>query len=244
MNIVDVKRELEICASAEDAVFLQRFFKTGKGQYGEGDVFIGVRMPVIRQICRQFKDLPITELTILVDSPVHEHRMAALIIAANQFKKANDAGQQVLYDFYFAALMRGKVNNWDLIDVTCEHVMGAYLYGKDTKILYQLAKSKSLWERRAAIMASFAFIKKGDPKDTLALAEVLLYDKEDLIQKAVGWMLREVGKRIDRQLLLQFLDNHAATMPRTMLRYAIEHLPPDQRQQYMSQATKTAKIKP
>lgn len=233
---------LDKCASIEDAVFLQRFFKTGKGQYGEGDVFIGVRMPVIRQICKQFKDLPLAELTKLVDSPVHEHRMAALIITANQFKRADEAGRQALYDFYLAALRRGKVNNWDLIDVTCEHVMGAYLYGKDTKILYKLAKSKSLWERRAAIMASFAFIKKGDPEDTLALAEVLLYDREDLIQKAVGWMLREVGKRVDRQSLLQFLDSYAATMPRTMLRYSIEHLPPDQRQYYMSLASKTAKM--
>lgn len=233
----DVKNQLQKYASDYDAVFLQQFFKTGPGQYGEGDIFIGVRVPQTRAVCRQFKDLPILEIEKLVDSEVHEHRLAALIIVANRFKKTDETEREKLYQFYISALKRGRINNWDLIDVTCDHVMGQYLIDKPKDILVKLARSKMLWERRASIMATFAFIKAGESDETIKIAKLLLHDKEDLIQKAVGWMLREVGKRVSEEPLLHFLDQHADEMPRTMLRYAIERLSPEIRSHYMQKKT-------
>lgn len=233
LNSNSVIRELSKNASVEDAVFLQRFFKTGPGQYGEGDVFIGVRMPKIRLVCKQFKDLPLTELRKLVDSEVHEHRMAALIVVSNRFKKADLIERMKLYDFYISALKRGRVNNWDLIDVTCPHVMGEYLLDKPRDIIFELVKSDSLWERRASVLATFVFVKNGETSDSLKIAEILLHDKEDLIHKAVGWMLREIGKQVDDKILTDFLDHYAQEMPRTMLRYAIERLPEEIRKSYL-----------
>ncbi|HUS26761.1 MAG TPA: DNA alkylation repair protein [Nevskiaceae bacterium] len=233
MTAQDVKKALAAQGSADDAVFLQRFFKTGEGQYGAGDVFIGVRMPVIRQICKQFAALPLPEVQKLLDSEVHEHRMAGLIILATGYKKASAPQQQAIYDLYLRNVKKGRVNNWDLVDVTTEFVIGEYLRNRPRDILFTLAKSDNIWQRRVAIMSSFAFVKTGDPSTTLQLAELLLQDKHDLIQKAVGWMLREIGKRVDRQLLLDFLEQHAHDMPRTALRYAIEHLPPAQKAHFM-----------
>lgn len=230
----DLKTELAKHASDYDALFLQRFFKTGPGQYGEGDVFIGVRVPQTRKVCKEFKDLPLAEIDKLINSPVHEHRLAALIIATIQFKKADENEKKKLYEFYLSALKRGRINNWDLIDLSCDPIMGQYLMEKPKDILYTLTKSEMLWERRASIMATFAFIKAGKSDETIRIAKMLLHDKEDLIHKAVGWMLREVGKRADEQALLNFLDEHAHEMPRTMLRYAIERLSAEKRLFYMT----------
>lgn len=235
MTAKQLKDRLQTNANVEDALFLQRFFKTGEGQYGAGDVFIGVRMGPIREAAKANKNLPLTEVQKLLDSKVHEHRMAGLIILTLQYPKADDHAKQNIYDFYLKNVYKGRVNNWDLIDVTCPRVVGAHLVGKPHDVLYELARSKDLWQKRVGIISTFTFISKGDPATSLNLAEILLHDEHDLIQKAVGWMLREVGKRCDRAILLDFLDQHSHEMPRTMLRYSIEHLPPKQRAHYMRQ---------
>jgi 3-methyladenine DNA glycosylase AlkD len=225
-------------ADADDAVFLQRFFKTGQGQYGEGDTFIGVRVPATRAVAKRFGDLPLAEIGVLLDSGVHEHRLVGLIILNRLFERASrpaardDAERGRLADFYLAAVRRGRVNNWDLVDGSAEFVLGEYLVDRPRDLLIELAASDILWERRVAVLSTFAFIKRGDPSTTLVLAERLLGDREDLMQKAVGWMLREVGKRVDRAVLLAFLDEHAPAMPRTMLSYASEHLTPAERAAY------------
>jgi len=229
----DIQSALEASASADDAIFLQRFFKTGEGQYGAGDVFIGVRVPQTRQVCIKFKDVSLREIQKLLKSPIHECRLAAVILLTEKFKRADEAERGKLYTLYLAALDEGYINNWDIVDTSAEFIVGEYLLTKPKDALFDLADSDDVWHRRVAMLSSFQFIKKGDPTVTLQLAEKLLHDPHDLIQKAVGWMLREIGKRIDRRLLLNFLDDHAKTMPRTMLRYAIEHLPPDQKTEYM-----------
>ncbi len=234
LNAVELQNELAKHASDADAIFLQRFFKTGKGQYGEGDQFIGVRVPMTRKVCKQFKDLPLPEVQKLLDSPIHEHRLAGVILLATTYSKASKETQEQIYDMYLRNVYKRRINNWDLVDVTAEHVVGAHEYKTDRKILFELARSPDIWQKRVAIMSAFYFIKRGDASTTLQLAEILLNDTHDLIQKAVGWQLREVGKRVDRQSLLNFLNKHAATMPRTTLRYAIEHLNKSTRQYYMS----------
>jgi 3-methyladenine DNA glycosylase AlkD len=234
MTAQKIISELAKHASPNDAVFLQRFFKTGPGQYGEGDIFIGVRVPQTRIICKQFINLPLGEVQKLLNSPVHEHRLAGVIILSYHYPKADEKQKQEIYDLYLKNVYKGTVNNWDIVDVTVDRVMGAHLLNRPRDILFELTKSSDVWQRRVAIMSSFAFIKNGDASTTLQLAKILLHDKHDLIQKAVGWMLRETGKRVDRKLLLGFLDEHAHEMPRTMLRYSIEHLPPEQRAHYMS----------
>jgi 3-methyladenine DNA glycosylase AlkD len=233
MTAADVQNALESVSNANDATFLQRFFKTGLGQYGEGDIFIGVRVPATRKVCKRYATLALNELQILLDSPVHEHRLAGLIISAQQFPQASLQDKTALYDFYLHNLATGRINNWDLIDTSSEYILGAYLKDNPKDVLYTLAHSDSLWERRAAMLATFAYIKSGDATDAIKIAEILLHDKNDLIQKAVGWMLREIGKRVDRGILLTFLDRNAKVMPRTMLRYAIEHLDPTMRAHYM-----------
>ncbi len=234
MKAVDLQNELAKYASDADAVFLQKFFKTGKGQYGEGDQFIGVRVPMTRKVCKQFKDLPLPEVQKLFDSPIHEHRLAAVILLASSYPRAGKEGQKKIYDLYLANVWKGRINNWDLVDVSAGYVIGMHEYGTDRKILFQLARSEDLWHKRVSIMSAFYFIMKGDASTTLQLAEILLHDPHDLVQKAVGWQLREVGKRINRQLLLDFLDEHAATMPRTTLRYAIERLDAATKKHYMT----------
>lgn len=230
MTANDVKDELQKCASDLDAANLQWFFKTGPGEYGEGDQFIGVRMPAIRTVCKEYKALPLAETQKLIESPIHEHRMAGLIILTMQYQKSNN--KQAIYDLYMHELKAGNINNWDFVDVTCRAIIGEHTRHNRAP-LYELAKSSNLWERRTSIIATFPFIATGDPSTTLDLAVELLFDKHDLMQKAVGWSLREVGKRCDKQLLLNFLDKYAATMPRTSLRYAIEHLSPTERAHYM-----------
>ena len=219
-----VANALNAVAVPADARELSRFFKTGKGEYGAGDKFVGVRVPATRAIAKNFADLSPGDLNDLLDSEFHEHRFAALVIMVGQYKKADPAEQQRLFDFYLAAMRRGRINNWDLVDCSAEYIVGEYLYEKPRELLPRLARSGIVWERRIAVLSTFAFIKHGDASTTLELAASLLNDKHDLIQKAVGWMLREVGKRVDRDLLVQFLREHAAQMPRVMLAYATEHL--------------------
>jgi len=233
MTAQDVQIALQEYASDLDAVFLQRFFKTAEGQYGFGDVFIGVRVPQTRIVCKQFQDLPLPEIQKLLDSVVHEHRLAGLIILTIQYAKVDDPNQQDIYDLYLKNVYKGRINNWDLVDLSAYKIMGVHLINRPRDILFDLAKSDKLWERRVAIVTTFAFIKRGDPSTTLDIAESLLHDSEDLIQKATGWMLREVGKRCDEELLTDFLDKHAHDMPRTALRYSIERLSPDKKRHYM-----------
>ena len=232
---------IDAAGDPDDAAFLRRFFKTGPGQYGEGDVFVGVRVPATRAIVKRFERMPLTEAAALLESPVHEHRLAALLVMVRQFEVASrprsrdDVARLALHDAYLAAVRAGRVNNWDLVDGSAEWLVGEVLReaGRgDDPLLDRLAASGSLWERRVAVLATFAFIKAGDARPTLRLAPRLLDDREDLMHKAVGWMLREVGKRVDRDLLVGFLDEYAPRMPRTMLSYATEHLPPDERAAY------------
>ena len=234
----EVQEALAAVADPEDAAFLQRFFKTGPGQYGEGDVFIGVRVPQTRAVAKRFADLPLPQVRALLESPVHEHRLAALIILDAAFARASTARHRDadlrdrLAAFYLEAVRAGRVNNWDLVDASAEYVLGEYLVDRPRDVLGELAASPVLWERRVAVLATFAFLKRGDASTTLLLSARLLDDPEDLMHKAVGWMLRETGKRVDRRLLLGFLDEHAARMPRTMLAYATEHLDAQTRAAY------------
>ncbi|MFG1789900.1 DNA alkylation repair protein [Nocardia sp. NPDC049149] len=226
----DVQAALVAVADAKDAIHLQRFFKTGPGEYGEGDVFLGVRVPMTRGIAKRFAALPLTEIDALLDSAVHEDRFAGLIIlnakfaAASKPRTFDDEARAAMVDLYLAAVRRGRVNNWDLVDASAENIVGPWLADKPRDLLFELAAADSLWERRVALLSTFAFIKNGDATTTFALSERLLDDHRDLIQKALGWMLREVGKRIDQRLLIGFLDKHAAQLGRTALSYATEHL--------------------
>lgn len=231
MNADEVIVRLQTYASDTDAANLSWFFKTGPGQYGEGDQFIGVKVPMIRLVCREFKTLPLAEVQKLIESPVHEHRLAGLIILTLQYPKSRE--KQAIFDLYIEEFHKGNINNWDLVDVTCRAVVGEHLR-ENREMLFVLARSDNLWERRTAIISTFPYIASGDPSTSLALAEILLHDKHDLMHKAVGWTLREVGKRCDRKLLTDFLDQYAAEMPRTALRYAIEHLPEQTRQYYLA----------
>jgi 3-methyladenine DNA glycosylase AlkD len=240
MSAADVREALDAVADPAAAVQLQRYFKTGQGEYGEGDRFLGLRVPAVRRIAARFGDLPLDEFDALIESPVHEHRLAALVILVGQFDRASrpktrdEARRKELADRYLAAVRRGRVDNWDLVDLSAEFVTGEYLQGGPIDLLHELAASPSVWERRVAMLSTFAFTKHGEAGPTLEIAEVLLEDPHDLIRKAVGWMLREVGKRVDRDRLTGFLDHHAARMPRTALAYATEHLDAAERAHYRS----------
>ncbi len=231
MQAKDVKAQLASFASPERAKSSAWFFKTGAGQYGEGDEFIGVNVPDQRRVAKQFVNLPLNEAAKLLASSVHEHRLTALIILVAQYKVAADDGKQRIYDFYLAHA--GCVNNWDLVDSSASYIVGAHLFDKDRSLLYDLAYSASLWERRIAIIATAYFIARGESNDTFAIAEILLTDTHDLIHKAVGWMLREVGKSCGQEVEEEFLHQYYKKMPRTMLRYSIERFSPERRQQYL-----------
>ena len=225
-------------ASANNAAHLSRFFKTGPGHYGEGDIFRGIRVPVLRTLVREFSELPIEQSLCLLQSTYHEDRVLALLIWVYQFKRGDEYQQSAIYNLYLTNTAR--INNWDLVDLSAAQIVGAFLIHKPRTILYKLAKSAMLWERRIAVIATFHFIKYGEYADTLKLCELLIVDKHDLMHKACGWMLREVGKRGGLPQLLRFLDRYAATMPRTMLRYALEHLDAAQKKHYMTLKQKTA----
>jgi 3-methyladenine DNA glycosylase AlkD len=227
-----ILEELKSYSNAQDAEFLQRFFKTGPGQYGEGDLFLGVRNPQTRAVAKKYyKELSLNDINTLLNSKWHEARLCALVVMMLQFKKADNNLKAELFDLYIRNIGKG-INNWDLVDVSCPHIVGAYLSSKDRTLLYDLVKG-GLWQKRVSIISTFYFLRDGDISDTLHLSEILVNEQHDLLQKAVGWALREMGK-VDDTVLYAFLDNHAATMPRTMLRYSIEKLPQNKRNFYMS----------
>lgn len=219
-------------SSAEKAVHLSRFFKVGPGQYGEGDLFLGVSVPDIRKVAKENMSLPLEEIDVLLSSPWHEVRLCALLISIYRMKrkKTTEAERKEIYNFYLCHT--AACNNWDLVDLSCRDIIGAYLLDKDRAPLYLLADSSVLWEQRMAIVSTWTFIRSYDFRDTLALAERLMGHKHDLIHKAVGWMLREVGKK-DEQVLTDFLERHALNLPRTALRYAIEHYAESRRQYFL-----------
>lgn len=232
MKASAVKKELQNIADAEKAVILARFFKTGRGEYGEGDIFIGVKVPEQRKVAHSFRDLALPELKTLLKDPIHECRMTALMILVDKYAKADAAARDGIFSFYLENTR--YINNWDLVDLSCEKIVGRHLYsmGGDRKILYDLAARDYLWDQRIAVISTYWFIKNREFDDTLRLCELFLNHRHDLIHKATGWMLREAGKR-NINVLRGFLDMHAAIMPRTMLRYAIEKLDEPERKKYM-----------
>ena len=230
MVAAEIQKELESLADPGHAVILQRFFKTGPGEYGEGDRFRGIRVPVLRKTARKYRDLPLTEAGRLLQSAFHEDRLLALLILIEHYYRRDDTVKDGIHRFYLDHT--GWVNSWDLVDVSAPHLVGHYLMDRSKDPLTRLAASRVMWERRMAIIATFHFIKQGDYDDTLRVARLLLGDPEDLIHKAVGWMLREVGKR-EVEAAEAFLQAHYRNMPRTMLRYAIERFPETRRQAYL-----------
>lgn len=232
MSANDVIQDLNTYVNIQKAEFLHRFFKTGKGEYGEGDVFIGIVVPNQRIVAKKYKDLPLSEIQKLLNSKIHEHRLTALLILAYKFPKADAKTQKEIVDFYLGNTK--NINNWDLIDFSSVEILGNYVltHPEYKSVLYKFSQSKSLWERRISIISTFELIRSREFEDSLKIAEILLQDREDLIQKAVGWMIREIGKR-DLLIEEKFLDQHYKTMPRTMLRYAIEKFSEDKRRHYM-----------
>jgi 3-methyladenine DNA glycosylase AlkD len=227
----DVQNELRALADPGQVRHLSRFFKTGPGEYGEGDRFLGIRVPAQRTIARKYRNLPLDEVAELVRSEFHEERLTGLLILTYRFPKATTEEKQAIYEFYIAHIP--WINNWDLVDVTAPNIVGTWLEKRQRDILYVWAGSANIWERRLAILSTLHFIRQDDFSDTVRLANLLMHDTHDLIHKAVGWMLRETGKR-NLETLLLFLEEHSPHMPRTMLRYAIERLPEEQRREYLN----------
>ncbi len=237
MRAGDVERRLKALADPARAAALQRFFKTGPGEYGEGDRFIGLTMPQARQLTKEYAELPLDEVEKLLESPWHEARTLAVVIMANRYGKADARQRAAICRLYLRRTDR--INNWDLVDISAPHVVGEHLATRSRASLRRLARSKLLWDRRVAIIATAAFIRRNEFADTLEIARMLFGDEHDLIHKAVGWMLREVGKR-DERTLRAFLDRHAGEMPRTALRYSLERLSPALRRHYMQQPRKSS----
>ncbi|MCG7972391.1 MAG: DNA alkylation repair protein [Candidatus Thiodiazotropha taylori] len=230
MKAEQLTQKLQSLASPEIAAKSQRFFKTGAGQYGEGDRFLGIRVPILRQQARDFQQISLTQVLRCLKSTYHEERLCALLILVRKFETGDEKLRERIFKHYLDNTR--YINNWDLVDSSAYQIVGTYLLTRERKILYQLASSDSLWERRIAIIATYRFIREQQYEDTLAIAERLLMDQQDLIHKAVGWMVREVGNR-DRSRAQQFLDPRYQAMPRTMLRYAIEKFPEPLRQNYL-----------
>ena len=223
-------QELENYKNPLRAKHSQRFFKTGRGEYGEGDIFWGIKTPILRSLAKKYSNLTLAEIKKLLDSPVHDQRFLGLAILINQYKKADSKLRKSIYRFYLKNIH--AVNNWDLVDISCHHIIGNYLLNKPKTLLYDYSKSKDLWLRRISIISTFAFIRTDQFPPTLTISHALLNDNHDLIHKAVGWMLREVGKK--NQLILEkFLDKYVKKMPRTMLRYSIEKFDEPKRQYYL-----------
>jgi 3-methyladenine DNA glycosylase AlkD len=231
MNLRQIKKRLKELADPGQAAILQGFFKTGPGQYGEGDLFLGIRVPVLRKLIPEFRSLPMVDLAGLLDSHWHEQRFLALLLMMDAYKRGQDPQRQGVYELYMSNTR--FINNWDLVDVSAPHIVGRHLTGGDRRPLYSLAVSLDLWERRIAIISTFYFIRQNQFSDTLRIAALLLDDKQDLIHKAVGWMLREVGKR-DLEAEKEFLLPHCRQMPRTMLRYAIERFAEPLRKSFLA----------
>ena len=229
-QVSDIKNEMRKLANKKIAEHSQRFFKTGKGQYGEGDIFLGIRVPVLRKIAKKFRRISLAEVSKLLESKFHEERLLSILMLVNLFKSGDEDDQELIYALYLDKTR--FINNWDIVDISAGNIVGAFLFEKDKAPLYRLVFSENLWERRIAIVATFYFIRNDEFDDTLKIAEILFTDKEDLIHKAVGWMLREVGKRVI-EIEEEFLEEHYLKMPRTMLRYAIERFPETRRKMYL-----------
>lgn len=228
-----ISAELKTKSNPTKAKILARFFKTGKGEYGDGDKFLGIMVPQQRKIVRNyFRESSLADIQKLLNSRIHEFRLTGVLLLVEKYKKS-DEDKKKIYNFYQKNLKKGNINNWDLVDLSAPNIIGDYLFDKNRTVLYNMAKSKKVWERRVSILATFFFIRKDDFNDILKIAELLLNDKHDLIHKALGWMLREVGKR-DKNILTDFLDKFAGCMPRVMLRYAIEKFNESDRQKYLS----------
>lgn len=232
MNELDeLKKEVSRLADKKRAEASEWYFKTGKGQYGEGDVFLGLTVPLQRSVAKKYIDLKLSDVAQLLQSKYHEYRFIALEIVVFKLERGDEKTKKLIYNFYLKHTKR--VNNWDLVDTSASYIVGQYLIDKPRAVLYKLIRSKSLWEKRIAIVATFAFIARGQFDDSIRLATLVLHDKHDLIQKATGWMLREMGKK-DEKVLTKFLKKNYKTMPRTMLRYAIEKFPVKVRKKYLS----------
>ena len=227
----DVLREIKLGANPIKAKSLSRYFKTGKGEYGEGDVFVGLMVPEARKIAVHFGELSLPEVKKLLTLNIHEARLIALLILIYQFQKGDAVLQKRIFDFCLANTR--TINNWDLVDHSAPPIIGEYLFTRNRAILFKLARSKNIWERRIAIVATSAFIARGECHDTFGIAEILMKDSHDLIHKATGWMLREVGKRCGEKVLAAFLEKYASVMPRTMLRYSIEHFSKEKRAYFL-----------
>ena len=230
MKTQEITKRLSVLGSKERAAVSQRFFKTGPGQYGEGDVFIGIKVPVLRKLAKEYFDLSLKDIKTILRSKYHEQRLLSLLVLVGQFAQGDQNKKKSIYQLYLENTE--FINNWDLVDSSAEHIVGAYLFNKNRRPLYRLVRSRSLWERRIGVMATFHFSKKEDFSDTLAIDEFLLKDEEDLIHKAVGWMQREVDNR-NLKKEESFLNKHYKDMPRTMLRYAIEKFPERKRLAYL-----------
>ncbi len=229
--INSIQKELQSVANPDRVSCLQKFFKTGPGEYAEGDIFIGVYVPDIRKIAKKYLDISLDDLLFLLSSKIHEERLLAIILLVNKYKIASDTDKKNIYDFYIKH--RRYVNNWDLVDLSAGYIVGEFLKDKDRGVLFDFARSPVLWDRRIAIVATQAFIKQDDLQSTFEISKVLLNDPHDLIHKAVGWMLREAGKK-NFDELVDFLDTHIGNMPRTMLRYALEKFPSRLRKEFMN----------
>ncbi|MBI2579722.1 MAG: DNA alkylation repair protein [Candidatus Aenigmarchaeota archaeon] len=227
--MLKIMKELEAAGNPERAKVYSKFFKTGKGEYGEGDVFLGITVPEQRKISRKYPSASFGDLERLLSSNIHEHRLTALLVLVEKYRKSDEKARKMVFDFCMKNI--SGINSWDLVDTAAPSVIGGHLLDRDRSILYKLAKG-GLWERRIAIVSTYAFIKNGALDDTFRIAEMLLDDEHDLIHKAVGWMLREVGKR-NTDILEKFLLKNSRRMPRTMLRYAIERFPERKRKFYM-----------
>lgn len=227
VSLSAINKDFAELADPRKAKILSRFFKTGKGEYGEGDVFLGLTVPEQRALSKKYANLPRSDLSKLLNSKIHEKRLTALLIMVAQFEN----NKKEIFDFYLKNIDR--INNWDLVDLSAPNIVGAYLFDKKRNELYNLAKSENLWARRISILSTFYFLREHDYSDTIKISEILLFDKHDLIHKATGWMLREMGKR-DQKVLVQFLSKHTSKMPRTMLRYAIEKFSPNVRKKYLN----------
>ncbi len=227
----EIRNKLRTLSNKERAEVLQGFFKTGPGQYGEGDIFLGITVPMLRKLAKEYDGVSLDTAAELLNSGIHEERLLALLMLVRAFSKSGDALKNTIYNFYLKNTR--SINNWDLVDLSAPNIVGAFLIDKSRGPLYRLATSRDLWRRRIAILSTFAFIRQNDFTDTLGIAKVLLSDEHDLIHKAVGWMLREVGKR-SLSAEERFLKRHYRKMPRTMLRYAIERFPESKRRSYLN----------
>jgi 3-methyladenine DNA glycosylase AlkD len=237
-----LRKELKKTSNSKQAKNLQRFFKTGKGEYGEGDIFLGVKVPIQRKIAAKFQNLSLKDIKKLLESKIHEHRMTSLFILISKYEKADKREKKIIFNFYLKNIK--NINNWDLVDISAPKIVGDYLLKKkkgdaafesdicECRLLYKFAKSKNLWKKRIAIISTYAFIKNNEFDNALKISEILLSDKNDLIHKAVGWMLREIGKR-DQKIEEKFLKKYYLKMPRTMLRYAIEKFDENKRKFYL-----------